>query len=175
MAHASPLKKSVGVVVAVWFVTANLLGGWHVLQKLLSGASLNNHDHYQLIFAFGVGSVALALWPAVRKRLQALGGVSTAAIYLLLASVEVLAGLFAGSWTLESRGGLAAGFLHGLLGTGGWAVGVLLAMRLFRFALFEICVLSGIAGWLVEGVYFQALYTSTSPALFLLLRSEVIV
>lgn len=164
-------------IILFWFFLCHFLIAIDLVSKAIGSTAFEDSDFYQMIFPFGVGGIGLILYlvrkpPYFSERIPAI--LRFAILFLLFALLEETACYVAGTGAFDHGRSPLAGYIIGTLGLTCWAIGVFAAFRYFWFSVFEICILTGLSGWILEGMVYHPLWKSISLPLFLLILPPIV-
>jgi hypothetical protein len=164
-------------VILLWFFLCHFLIAVDLLNKAIGSATFEDSDFYQMIFPFGIGAISLLLYlvkkpPYFPERIPKT--LRFAVLFLLFALLEETACYLAGTGAFGHGRKPLAGYIIGTIGLTCWAIGVFIAFRYFWFSIFEICILTGLSGWILEGMVYHPLWKSMPLPIFFLILPPIV-
>ena|GEM_PF-3485013 len=164
-------------VILVWFFLCHLLVAIDLLNKAIGSATFEDSDFYQAIFPFGIGVISLLLYvmkkpPYFPVRIPK--ALRFAVLFLFFVFLEESACHLAGTGAFDHGRRPLVGYVIGTMGLTCWAIGVFIAFRYFWFSIFEICILAGLSGWILEGIVYHPLWKSMPLPIFFLILPPIV-
>jgi hypothetical protein len=163
--------------IILWFSLCHLLIAIDLINKAIGSTAFEDSDFYQMIFPFGVGTISLLLYltktpPYLPERIPKT--LRFAIFFLFFAFLEETACYVAGTGAFDHGRKPLAGYLIGTIGLTCWVIGVFVVFRYFRLAVFEICILTGLSGWILEAIVYHPLWRSIPLPLFFLILPPIV-
>ena len=163
--------------ILLWFFLCHLLIAIDLINKAVSNTHFEDSDFYQMIFPFGIGTISLLLYyvkkpPYLPERIPKM--LKFAVLFLVFAFLEETACYVAGTGAFDHGREPLVGYIIGILALTCWAIGVFIAFRYFWFSIFEICILTGLSGWILEGIVYHPLWKSMPLPIFFLILPPIV-